>query len=123
MAEYSVRPSTLQDFMLFYGKLPEQTCRAWTVIYDNDIAAIGGVTISRKGLVLFSDMNTEQDYPKMAIFKVASYIVDQVAKMDKPVWAVSTTENQRFLEALGFIYNGNYQGQRLYKLWQPSQQH
>lgn len=119
MKRYSIRPATTEDFVLFKGNAPQHTCRAWTVIYDDDIACIAGVTINRDNLVFFSEMNTEHDYPPSAIFKVACYIVEEVSKMGMPVVAQGEPESRNFLERLGFIHTGNYEGQELYQLWQP----
>lgn len=118
MLRYSIEPAKYEHFVEFYGHGPKQTCRAWTVKYDGEIAAIAGVTINRKSVVLFSDINSERDYPKTAIYKVGCYIVEHVSRMGLPVMAVGSEKSRPFLEALGFYYLGKYQDQELYRLWQ-----
>lgn len=118
MARYKIFPSKPSDFYAFYGTASPKSCKAWTVWYDDEIAAIAGVTLNRNSMILFSDMKRGASYPKVAIFKVACYVVEQVAKMKKPVLAAGGDGNKKFLESLGFVYIGTYQGQELYRLWQ-----
>lgn len=115
---YSIRPSTQDDFIVFYGHPPLQSCRAWTVIYDGDIAGIAGVTISRDALVFFSNINPDREYPKATIYKIGCYITERVAEMKKPVIAIGTKESHNFLTRLGFVHMTRFEDQELYQLWQ-----
>lgn len=83
--------------------------------YDGELACVAGVTIRRTGLVFFSDI-VGGPYPAVTIFKVACWIVERVAEMNKPVMAIGDDSSHNFLTRLGFLYCGTYFGQRYYKL-------
>lgn len=117
---YEIRPSVAEDFLAFYGSLPQKSCRAWTVIYDGDIAAIAGVTISRDALMFFSDIAPDREYPASTIYKVGCFVTERVHEMGLPVMAIGDDDSHNFLTRLGFYEVGCYNDQRFYKLWRAS---
>lgn len=118
MTSFSVRLAESSDFMELLSTVPDEDYTAWTVMDGNEVAGIAGVTYEDQGLLFFSDINKTKQYPKMTIFRYGAYIVEQIAKLKQPTFAAGTIDSDRFLQALGFIYVCDYNGYRMYELWQ-----
>jgi len=101
-----IKPATRHDIKEFYGDKMRDTCRAWSAFYDGKLVCIGGVSITRNLMLVFMEMRTQSEVPKMTIWRGALHVWEKIKALNYPVmYAVADPKLSTapaFLERLGF---------------------
>jgi hypothetical protein len=110
MKKYKIRTGTKEDIIALCGALPPYATRSWAAEVDGELAAVAGVQFTPTNAVVFSDINTELDLPKMTIWRGAVEMFNKIKELKRPLVAVCTDNymnSPAFLERLGFEFHGN----------------
>lgn len=110
--DFTTRPATREDLIAFYGKAPGETVRALVAEHEGQVVAVGGVMIERGWACAFSD-HKDVGYSPRAALRFAREVVGQTIKRQH-VHALSHTENERLLAALGFSRVGESEYGKVY---------
>lgn len=107
MDEVEIRPARAADFCALYGKPPPFTCQALTVVYQGEVVAIGGVTMTEAGYVMCMMIKEGIDAPKIKIWRYCKKIMDMISQGKSVIYAgadVKYPNSGKFLRKLGFEY-------------------
>lgn len=101
-----IQPSTRHEIKEFFNGKMRDTCRAWSCFYDNELVCIAGVSITSNLMLVFMEMRTESEVPKITIWRGALHIWEKIKALNYPLlYAVADSDRltaQAFLERLGF---------------------
>jgi hypothetical protein len=115
-----VRPARLEDFLAFVGEAPPVRVKAYALLEDESVAAVGGVAFWPNGIVRgFLDIKDDairSRYP-VSLFKAAKKLLGEVKAMGAPRIVAVPQEGveaaERFLLRLGFV---PVEGSRFYAI-------
>lgn len=109
-----MRPINKTDYVQFFGKNPDRTIRGYSVLLDNEIAAVFGILIDKRGeKLMFSDMK-QVDVPKITICRWARKALEMLSDVKPPIYAL-TNGSDKFLNSLGFHFCGDTKYGKLYE--------
>jgi hypothetical protein len=108
MTQYSIRETVNDDFLLLCGKLPiaDEPIKAWTVIYDGDIACIGSLAKKEGKWILNSDFNPLIKHSAITVFRISCYIMQKALEYEKDIYAYGKITPDKYLLKLGFRFIG-----------------
>lgn len=94
------RPATAKDIERFFGRQSPRSIRAYVAESGGDVVGVAGYYLDGGVAVVFSDV---KNMPKAAIWRMAR---EFMAQLRIPATCVGSEKSSRFLERLGWQYQG-----------------
>lgn len=114
MRDIEIKPITIADYVLFFGKQPESTIRGYCFYLDGEVVAVFGAVLSKDVTMLFSDVKKEINVPKITIWRWAKKALGWIDDMRQPLYATSESSG-KFLNSLGFRFHSDTKYGKLYE--------
>lgn len=108
-----IKQASAEDIREFTGHYCPYTVYAWIAYYRGMPACLAGVMLEPGKAVPFSDVLPNKA-PKPTIWKTARVLFENIKSLNLPL-TTACLNYSRFLEELGFVHAGTYEGHEVYK--------
>lgn len=103
-----IRPATKADIEAYYGTLPPQTIRAWVGEKDGKMMGIGGYSLAKGAVIVFTDHRPE--ISKRDIVRGARFLMRIYRDLKMEVLAIPPPEGEgkSAMAHYGFVPHAGY---------------
>jgi len=114
-----IKPTTEVDIIEFFGAPLNITIKGYSVYWRGELSAIVGVTIHRGHKEFFCDVREGINPPKQTVWRAAKMVMEKFKQEKIKVFSIADDDipgSDRFLQALGFEYAGEFNNMKHYRL-------